>query len=165
MRAHVLASAVALSGLGMLISTTLFAGPAAAAAAADPEYYRHADGYFFTTADGSVGCGIQDTPLSDPPATAGCQQLATHERGRTGCVSNDADQPTEPTMMLGYTAAELICLKEGLFQGAHPAYVLPDETALTVGDFTCAARDQRATCTNNATGHGFLFARGVNLRW
>lgn len=165
MRAYVPAGAIALSGLGILISTMLFAGSANAVAAVDPEDYRHAEGYFFTTADGSVGCGIQDTPLSDPPATAGCQQLATHERSRTGCVSNEADQPTELTMTLGYTAAELICLKEGLFSGARPAYILPDDTALTVGDFTCAARDQRATCTNNATGHGFLFARGVNLRW
>ncbi|WP_187687787.1 hypothetical protein [Nocardia wallacei] len=149
----------------MFISTTFFAGSAAAVAAVDPGRYRHADGYFFTTADGSVGCGIQDTPSSELPATAGCQQLATHGRSRTGCESNETDQPTEPTMTLGYAAAELICLKEGLFSGARPAYILPDDTALTVGDFTCAARDQRATCTNNATGHGFLFTRGINLRW
>ncbi|MBF6173977.1 hypothetical protein [Nocardia blacklockiae] len=149
----------------MLISTTLFASSAAAAAVADPEHYRRDDGYYFTTEDGSVGCGIQDTPLADPPVTAGCQQLASHERNRTGCAPNGTDQPTEPTMTLGYTAAELVCLKEGVFTGAHPAYVLPDETTLTVGDFACATRDQRATCTNTTTGHGFLFARGVNLRW
>ncbi|WP_280255540.1 hypothetical protein [Nocardia wallacei] len=43
----------------MFISTTFFAGSAAAVAAVDPGHNRPADGYIVTTADGSVGSGDQ----------------------------------------------------------------------------------------------------------
>ncbi|MBF6329553.1 hypothetical protein [Nocardia transvalensis] len=164
MRAHILAGAVAASGLGILSGTAVSASPVAAATV-DPAAYRQDDGYFFTTPDGEIGCGIRDTPQGDPPATAGCQRLGIAERDRTGCPTARLGAPSRAAMVFTDGQTRLVCAPEGTFTAATPDHTLPYETSLTVTNFTCTSRPSAVLCVDDTTGHGFQFASGTNLRW
>ncbi|QIS11768.1 DUF6636 domain-containing protein [Nocardia arthritidis] len=117
---------------------------------ADPQRFRDATGWYFTTPSGRYACGIVEKG-------AGCQ-------GPTKPLPADmADcraEPGEPAIEVTDTA-HFRCLTESTYTGPN-RHILAYGATLTVNGYTCTSARNGVTCRNDRTGHGFRIARSTN---